>query len=368
MEGKFSCKYCNKKYSSSQSRSNHYKKDHKIESKSKLDEKIKTENKDKQLPKNQLKNFDCRVCCKLFSCKQSRWKHEQTCKKIVKKINIEEENINKFNFLEKEINNLKEIIKKNEIQKIEKPVLNNDLINLIIDKSKKIQELTNKMQDKDSNIFYRMEDNYINATKLCETDNKTFEDWIQLETTKEIIKYIESNTLLIELINNENWIHPELAINLAHWVSPMCGLKMNDFIKKKLNKEKEIQNEKIELLENSFNKKQKRKQFPLNNYIYMLTNEPNKNKRIYVIGKTTNLTQRMSGYNKSNEHEIVYYKECESKDDMTLIELMVLNKLKNYKEKANRDRFILPIGKDISYFKKIIDNCVNFISSNEIII
>ena len=76
----------------------------------------------------------------------------------------------------------------------------------------------------------------------------------------------------------------------------------------------------------------------------------------------------MSGYNKSNEHEIVYYKECESKDDMTLIELMVLNKLKNYKEKANRDRFILPIGKDISYFKKIIDNCVNFISSNEIII
>lgn len=45
---------------------------------------------------------------------------------------------------------------------------------------------------------------------------------------------------------------------------------------------------------------------------------------------------------------------------MNTIETMVLNKLKDYKEKANRDRFILPIEKDISFFTDIIDNCINF--------
>jgi hypothetical protein len=46
---------------------------------------------------------------------------------------------------------------------------------------------------------------------------------------------------------------------------------------------------------------------------------------------------------------------------MELVEKMVLIKLKKYKEKANRDRFILPIDENINLFKDIIDNCVNFL-------
>ena len=46
---------------------------------------------------------------------------------------------------------------------------------------------------------------------------------------------------------------------------------------------------------------------------------------------------------------------------MNLIEVMVLNKLKIYKERANRDRFILPLEKNISSFINIINECVNFI-------
>ena len=34
---------------------------------------------------------------------------------------------------------------------------------------------------------------------------------------------------------------------------------------------------------------------------------------------------------------------------MNLIEGMILKKLDNYREKANRDRFILPQEKDISF-------------------
>ena len=40
---------------------------------------------------------------------------------------------------------------------------------------------------------------------------------------------------------------------------------------------------------------------------------------------------------------------------MNVIELMVINKLK-----ANRDRFILPIEKDITFFTDIIDKSIEF--------
>ena len=40
---------------------------------------------------------------------------------------------------------------------------------------------------------------------------------------------------------------------------------------------------------------------------------------------------------------------------------MVLNKLKIYKEKANRDRFILPHEKEINFFTNMIDECVKYI-------
>jgi hypothetical protein len=45
---------------------------------------------------------------------------------------------------------------------------------------------------------------------------------------------------------------------------------------------------------------------------------------------------------------------------MTTIENMVLLKLTNNREIANRYRFILPIKKDINYFIDIINNCINF--------
>ena len=45
---------------------------------------------------------------------------------------------------------------------------------------------------------------------------------------------------------------------------------------------------------------------------------------------------------------------------MNTVELMVINKLQDYKEKANRDRFILPLEKDITFFTDIIDKSINF--------
>ena len=88
--------------------------------------------------------------------------------------------------------------------------------------------------------------------------------------------------------------------------------------------------------------------------------EEHKKNRIYIVGKATNLKGRLSTYNKTLEHEVVYYKECKSEKDMNIIENMVLNKLNMYKEVANHDRFVLPIEKDISFFTNVIDNSIKF--------
>ncbi len=45
---------------------------------------------------------------------------------------------------------------------------------------------------------------------------------------------------------------------------------------------------------------------------------------------------------------------------MSLVEKTVILKLENYKEKANRDRFILPKNNNISTFTKIIEESIVF--------
>ena len=42
-----------------------------------------------------------------------------------------------------------------------------------------------------------------------------------------------------------------------------------------------------------------------------------------------------------------------------MAETIILQKLNEYKEQANRDRFILPIDKDINFFTDILDNIHN---------
>jgi hypothetical protein len=46
---------------------------------------------------------------------------------------------------------------------------------------------------------------------------------------------------------------------------------------------------------------------------------------------------------------------------MNIAESVVLSKLDKYREKANRDRFILPVENDLTLFTDIIENCINFL-------
>ena len=126
-----------------------------------------------------------------------------------------------------------------------------------------------------------------------------------------------------------------------------------------LREQLEGNHKRIRLLENRILVKQTREKHKERNVIYMVQDEFHKRDRIYVLGKAINITDRVNSYNKTRDHEIVYYRECNIAQQMALIETCVLYKLDKYKEVSNRDRFYLPEDQDISLFINVIDLFIN---------
>jgi hypothetical protein len=479
LNGKYECIKCKKIYSCYKSLWNHNKKFHITnENKSKPIEIISKPNDNIGKHNNIIEkitppNLICKHCNKIFSHRNSRWKHEKTCKGKTNEI-VE---------LKKEIDELKNIIKstpnitnnselinlhkKVELEKIkeEKKILklkiklqnnkelelektkdkniqleeiinklslpmNNQLINIIEDKNKKIVELNNQIKDTSEQVVVnqqitqinsltfnnivivsRSEDNFINATQLCQAGNKKFNHWYSLDSTKQLINALNADagipvsgisTLNADMgipisgitslksdtgipvsqfvdikkggndkFNQGTWLHPDLAIQLAQWISPTFALQVSKWIRTlftdgkveiKLQNELKIKDNKIKMLENTYLKKHKRENYSEENVIYIVSTDENIKNRNYIIGKAHKLKNRLSTYNKTAEHKVIYHKSCKNEDDLTVIESIVLNKLKKYKEQANRDRFILPLEKDITFFTDIIDEAIEFLN------
>ena len=237
-------------------------------------------------------------------------------------------------------------------------------------------------------ITSRPIDHYVNATQLCQAGGKKFNDWLRLDTTKELINELSAEagipaSGLIEMKRGGNekskqgsWIHPDLSIQLAQWISPKFAIQVSKWVRTLFNqgsieidlnllREKErdmrIKDHRIKQLESVCLSKQRRVEYPERNVIYMLTTDDHLQRRTYIIGKAKNLTSRLSTYNKTCDHTVVHYRECKSEEDMETAETMILSKLRDYREQANRDRFILPDDKEISFFVETIDQCVRFL-------
>ena len=127
---------------------------------------------------------------------------------------------------------------------------------------------------------------------------------------------------------------------------------------RQLQEENKKQKVCIEKLTKKYVKLQPRAQIQEKNVIYILTTNLLKAEKRYILGKATNLTSRLSNYNKTDEHEIIYYQQCSDIDTMGLVEKMVFYKLNPYREQANRERFILPESKDISLFIDTINESI----------
>ena len=134
----------------------------------------------------------------------------------------------------------------------------------------------------------------------------------------------------------------------------MCGL-LKDIALSALD----CNNTKIEFLTKKYVKRQRRVDYQERNVIYILTTELMKKEGRYILGKANNLTNRLSTYNKSDEHEVIFYIGCGDEDKMNIVENLVFQKLKDYREQANRERFILPKNKGIDYFVDILKSCID---------
>jgi hypothetical protein len=111
---------------------------------------------------------------------------------------------------------------------------------------------------------------------------------------------------------------------------------------------------KIQYLTKKYVKSQARVQYEERNVVYILTTKLMKKDRRYILGKAINLTNRLSTYNKSDEHEVVYYQQCGDEETMSMVENTVFHRLKDYREQANRERFLLPEKEEIGLFSQII--------------
>jgi hypothetical protein len=120
-------------------------------------------------------------------------------------------------------------------------------------------------------------------------------------------------------------------------------------------------NELISGMIKKYVKKQPRPKFDEQNVIYIITTQSLKKDRRYILGKAKNLTNRLSTYNKTDEHEVVYYQDCGDEDNMNFLEPLVFKKLNEYREQANRERFILPEDKNIDFFIDTIKKCFEFL-------
>ena len=275
------------------------------------------------------------------------------------------------------------------------------------------------LQDNTTFTIPMREDGYIFATALCKAVNKRVNHWLRLKETKDLVKKLENDIhihtsgKLIEIYKGGNdkynqgtWIHPDLGIHLVQWCSSNFTLQVSKWIKEliftnkvelrkeknndelqqefeKLKKQleeqilltKEFENElenktkEFNFLQNKVNRFQKRENFTDKNVLYIVTCDEIEKDRIYIFGKAVDLKLRLTTYNKSLEHKVVYYKGFKNMYHMKTAELMLLYKLNQYKdEKTLKDRFVLPEDKEISFFTNVVDEIHNWFENIENVI
>jgi len=182
--------------------------------------------------------------------------------------------------------------------------------------------------------------------------NEIHEYYIKLEETLHEIIDEESNELRLQLEQKEN----DLFLTKEE-----LEQKENELLEKEVIFEihEEKNAKRIKLLELKTCKKGERTEKG-KNVVYVVTNEYLDRERIFIVGRAINLANRMSQYNKNAEHVVVYQRECKNAKQMSLIEETILYKLDKYRERANRDRFILPEGREISLFTKVVNEACDW--------
>ena len=345
--------------------------------------------------------FKCSDCNKTFSRKHHLSDHIKICvkkdindnnKKFILQIEDKDRKLEEKDVLirdlKQQIKDLQDKLENIAIKAVSRPFEDETTIDIEEDSDNNSGEykLTPLEVGKGYTIEHRDEDGYINVTHLCKAGNKKFTDWFRLDKTKAFLQalYVSAGIPVDTLIKyntaygkeRATWSHPQVAINIAQWISPRFDVKVSAWVYEVMmtgkvdisntksyrqlqseNKNKEL---KIQYLTKKYVKSQPRIQYEERNVVYILTTKLMKKDRRYILGKATDLTSRLSTYNKSDEHKVVYFGSCGDEETMNLVENMVFQLLKEYREQANRERFVLPEKEKIELFSNVIKKSIEF--------
>ena len=86
----------------------------------------------------------------------------------------------------------------------------------------------------------RMEDGYINATKMAKAAGKKLSNWLQNKTTRDYLEgfSIEAGIAASMLVQQKHgkgdqqgtWVHPEIAVDVAAWCSVPFKIQVNRLV------------------------------------------------------------------------------------------------------------------------------------------
>ena len=101
---------------------------------------------------------------------------------------------------------------------------------------------------------YAGSNDYINATKMCKDANKRFKNWLQNQSSKDLINQLEAsasfqangpaNEKSITGGNNSalrgTYVHRKLIGHIASWASPTFALKVSDIVEEYILREEKM--------------------------------------------------------------------------------------------------------------------------------
>ena len=90
-------------------------------------------------------------------------------------------------------------------------------------------------------IHQRVQDGYVNATAMCKAGGKLYNDFSRLKTTPQFLEALAGSTgipadrLVTTIMTGGNelrgsWVHRQVAIHLAQWISPEFAVKVRQWI------------------------------------------------------------------------------------------------------------------------------------------
>jgi hypothetical protein len=89
----------------------------------------------------------------------------------------------------------------------------------------------------------RVSDGYINATKMCQLSGKRWYDYMRIDTTQAFIQALSSKAGIpaLDLVVSQRggnhagtWVHHQVAIHLAMWISPEFAVAVTDLVERYL--------------------------------------------------------------------------------------------------------------------------------------